>query len=106
MLAEVHRDMHIHKTAFERLLIFIEAFAHYFIGSNADLPIVGGSILNHDHYQAGHYEFPMDLAKSLSSITLKHFDNVSADILNWPLSVIRMRSTNKVDLEQAADYNF
>jgi len=104
LLAEEHRDMNIHKTTFERLLTFIETFPHYFIGSNADLPIVGGSILNHDHYQAGHYEFPMDHAKSLSSITLKHFGNVSADILDWPLSVIRLRSAHKEDLIEAADY--
>src|SRR5699024_3399091 len=97
-------DIHIHKTTFDRLLTFIEAFPHYFIGSNADLPIVGGSILNHDHYQAVHYEFPMDHAKSLSSITLKHFDHVSADILDWPLSVIRLRSTHKEELIEAADY--
>lgn len=104
LLAEEHRDMKISKVTFERLLAFIEKFPHYFIGSNADLPIVGGSILNHDHYQAGHYDFPMDHAQSLSTFTLNHFKNISAEILDWPLSAIRLHSQHKSEMIEAADH--
>lgn len=104
VLAEEHRDMHIDRTTFERLLAFTEAFPHYFIGSNADLPIVGGSILNHDHYQAGHYDFPMDNATAQTQITLNRFNDVTAEILEWPLSVIRLRSAHQDELVQAADH--
>ena len=69
-------NMKISKKSFERLLAFIEKFPHYFIGSNADLPIVGGSILTHDHYQAGRYEFPMTRAKNAFSFQFKKFPNI------------------------------
>ncbi|WP_152655777.1 UDP-glucose--hexose-1-phosphate uridylyltransferase [Oceanobacillus sp. CFH 90083] len=104
LLAEVHRDMKIDKQAFERLVTFTEKFPHYFIGSNADLPIVGGSILSHDHYQAGNYEFAMTKAENAFSLSIRDFDNVSAAVLKWPLSVIRLQSEDKQSLLDAADH--
>lgn len=103
LLAEEHCAMKISRGTFERLLTFIEKFPHYFIGSNADLPIVGGSILSHDHYQAGRYEFPMTNAPNAFSFTLKNYSNVSASILDWPLTTIRLQSDEKDSLVQAAD---
>ncbi|WP_313892290.1 UDP-glucose--hexose-1-phosphate uridylyltransferase [Psychrobacillus sp.] len=104
LLAEKHRDMKIGKETFERLLAFIEKFPHYFIGSNADLPIVGGSILSHDHYQAGKYEFPMTNPETAFTFTLEKFSNIHASVLNWPLSTIRLQSDNKELLVEVADY--
>lgn len=104
LLSEEHRDMKIDKLAFKRLLAFTEKFPHYFIGSNADLPIVGGSILSHDHYQAGHYEFAMTTAKSVFSFDLEAFSNVNASVLKWPLSVIRLQSDNQNDLAEVANH--
>lgn len=104
VLAEEHRDMKIDKEAFARLLTFVEKFPHYFIGSNADLPIVGGSILSHDHYQAGNYEFAMTRAKNVFSFQLDAFADVSASVLDWPMSVIRLQSKQKEDLLEAADH--
>ena len=104
LLSEEHRDMKIDRKAFERLLTFTEIFPHYFIGSNADLPIVGGSILSHDHYQAGRYDFPMTNAASAFEFILEKFDNVSASVLKWPLSVIRLNSSNKDLLLDAANH--
>ncbi|WP_164667846.1 UDP-glucose--hexose-1-phosphate uridylyltransferase [Virgibacillus doumboii] len=104
LLAEEHRDMKIDKKTFERLLAFIDKFPHYFIGSNADLPIVGGSILTHDHYQGGRYRFAMTDAKEAFSFTLTDFEKVSAHVLHWPLSVIRLKSTEKEHLVEAADH--
>lgn len=104
LLAEEHRDMKISKHTFERLLAFIAKFPHYFIGSNADLPIVGGSILSHDHYQAGRYEFPMTNAVSALSFELDHFTGISAAVLEWPLTTIRLQG-DKIDLlVEAADH--
>jgi len=104
VLAEEHRDMKIDKEAFARLLTFVEKFPHYFIGSNADLPIVGGSILSHDHYQAGNYEFAMTRAKNVFSFQLDAFADASASVLDWPMSVIRLQSKQKEDLLEAADH--
>ncbi|GAA0317915.1 UDP-glucose--hexose-1-phosphate uridylyltransferase [Oceanobacillus oncorhynchi subsp. oncorhynchi] len=104
LLAEEHRDMKINKQAFERLVTFTEKFPHYFIGSNADLPIVGGSILSHDHYQAGNYEFAMTHAENAFSFSIPDFNHVSAAVLKWPLSVIRLQSENKSSLLEAADH--
>lgn len=104
LLAEEHRDMKINKDSFARLLAFVETFPHYFIGSNADLPIVGGSILTHDHYQAGHYEFPMTRAKNAFSFELKNYNSIDAALLDWPLTTIRLNSTNQTDLIEAADH--
>lgn len=104
LLAEEHRDMKIGKDTFANLLAFIDKFPHYFIGSNADLPIVGGSILSHDHYQAGRYEFPMTNAKDSLTFTLDHFPTISASLLEWPLTTIRLQSDDQDGLIEAADY--
>ncbi len=104
LLAEEHRDMKISKEAFARLLSFTDIFPHYFIGSNADLPIVGGSILSHDHYQAGRYDFAMSTAAEAFPVTLGDFPDVHAAVLNWPLSVIRLKSEQKAQLLEAADH--
>lgn len=103
LFSEVHRDMKINIETFKRLLSFTEKFPHYFIGSNADLPIVGGSILNHDHYQAGHYDFAMTSAENAFSFNLKAFSNVTAAVLKWPLSIIRLQSEDQHDLVEAAN---
>ncbi|WP_100010038.1 UDP-glucose--hexose-1-phosphate uridylyltransferase [Lentibacillus sediminis] len=102
VLAEEHRDMKIDEQTFGRLLAFVEKFPHYFIGSNADLPIVGGSILSHDHYQAGRYEFAMNRAEEQFSFKLENFPEVRAAVLNWPLSVIRLRHSKKEKLHMGA----
>ncbi|WP_172370042.1 UDP-glucose--hexose-1-phosphate uridylyltransferase [Sporosarcina jiandibaonis] len=104
VLSGEHRNMKISKDSFERLLAFIEKFPHYFIGSNADLPIVGGSILSHDHYQAGRYEFPMTRAKNAFSFHFERFPNINAAVLDWPLSTIRLQSDDIQTLVDAADY--
>lgn len=104
LLAEKHQDMKIHKDTFARLLAFVEQFPHYFIGSNADLPIVGGSILSHDHYQAGQYEFTMTNAETDYTFKLDAFPIVSASVLKWPLAVIRLQSRNKEQVVAAADH--
>ena len=86
-----HRPMKIDRAGFERLFQFVEKFPHYFIGSNADLPIVGGSILSHDHFQGGRHVFPMETAKIREKIEFKGYEDVEAGIVNWPMSVIRIR---------------
>lgn len=77
--------MKIDRDTFERLLLFVEKYPHYFIGSNADLPIVGGSILSHDHYQAGRHSFAMEKAESLFTFELNQFEGIRAVVLKWPL---------------------
>ncbi|WAA12534.1 UDP-glucose--hexose-1-phosphate uridylyltransferase [Fervidibacillus halotolerans] len=104
LLSEEHRKMKISRETFERLLRFVEQFPHYFMGSNADLPIVGGSILSHDHYQGGRYEFPMASAKSDYNFKLKQFPNISASTVKWPMSVIRLQSQDKDELVEASDF--
>ncbi|WP_217588239.1 UDP-glucose--hexose-1-phosphate uridylyltransferase [Lentibacillus saliphilus] len=104
LLCEEHRNMKIDRTTFARLLAFIEQFPHYFIGSNADLPIVGGSILSHDHYQAGHYEFAMTRAKQAFAFEMNGFPNVTARIIEWPLSVMRLQCRDQHELVAAADH--
>ncbi len=91
VLSDVIRPMKIDKATFTRLMEFVEKFPHYFIGSNADLPIVGGSILNHDHFQAGRHEFPMEKAKIKEKVEFKNYEDIEAGIVNWPMSVIRLR---------------
>ncbi len=98
-----HTPMAINRTAFERLLDFTAQFPHYFIGSNADLPIVGGSILSHDHYQGGNYEFAMAKAPVEQKITFLGFDDVEAGIVKWPMSVIRLNCGDKNRLADLAD---
>ncbi len=93
-----HEPMKIAKESFVRLTDFIEAMPHYFIGSNADLPIVGGSILSHDHFQGGHHRFAMVDAKTLRSYNSSTYSEVSVEMIEWPLSVVRLSSTNKEEL--------
>lgn len=93
-----HRPMVINEKAIERLIDFVSIFPNYFLSSNADLPIVGGSILSHDHYQGGKHEFPMAKSKIEEKIIFKNFEEVEAGIVKWPLSVIRLRSQNRKKL--------
>ncbi len=89
-----HSPMAITPNTFERLLAFVERFPHYFIGSNADLPIVGGSILTHDHFQGGCYEFPMAKAEIKIPVTFRGFEDAECGVVNWPMSVLRLRHTD------------
>jgi UDPglucose--hexose-1-phosphate uridylyltransferase len=103
VLSKEHRPMEISKSGFERLLEFVHQFPHYFAGSNADLPIVGGSILSHDHYQGGRYDFAMAKAESEYRFTLESFTGVEASVVKWPMSVIRLSSSEMAPLADAAD---
>lgn len=87
-----HIPMKIERATFVKLFDFVKQFPHYFIGSNADLPIVGGSILSHDHYQGGHYDFAMAKADFEKTFTVPGYEDVTAGIVKWPLSVIRIQS--------------
>ena len=98
-----HTPMKIDRSAFKKLLDFTELFPHYFVGSNADLPIVGGSILSHDHFQGGNYEFPMARAEIETEITFKGFENIKAGIVRWPMSVIRLNGKNKEEVISLAE---
>ena len=98
-----HRPMAISRQSFERLLAIVEQFPGYFAGSNADLPIVGGSILTHDHYQGGRHVFPMEIAPLQKSFRFQGFENVKAGIVKWPMSVIRLTSDSKDDLTNLAE---
>ncbi len=98
-----HTPMKIDRACFEKLLDFVGQFPHYFVGSNADLPIVGGSILAHDHFQGGRYEFPMERAPIETPVSFRGFEDVTAGIVRWPLSVIRIRSSNPQRLTDLAD---
>ncbi len=99
-----HVPMKIEKATFRKLFDFVEQFPHYFLGSNADLPIVGGSILSHDHFQGGHYEFAMERAEYIREFTVNGFEDVRAGIIRWPLSVIRLQSENKERIIELADH--
>lgn len=85
-----HTPMKIDKSTFQKLFDFIKQFPHYILGSNADLPIVGGSILSHDHFQGGRYTFPMLKAKALMKVEFKGFEDVRSEIVHWPMSVLRL----------------
>lgn len=98
-----HVPMVINKAAFSKLLDFVSLFPHYFVGSNADLPIVGGSILSHEHFQGGHYCFPMERAAVEREIVFAGFEDVKAGIVKWPMSVIRLRCGKKARLVELAD---
>ena len=98
-----HTPMKIERATFGKLLDFVEQFPHYFVGSNADLPIVGGSILSHDHFQGGHYEFAMAKAPVEKEISFEGFSDVTAGIVKWPMSVIRIRAEKKERLIELAD---
>ena len=98
-----HTPMKIERATFGKLLDFVSQFPHYFVGSNADLPIVGGSILSHDHFQGGHNEFAMARAPIEKEIAFSGFTDVKAGIVKWPMSVIRLSSENKDRLIELAD---
>ena len=85
-----HVPMKIDRAAFEKLLDFVTTFPHYFVGSNTDLPIVGGSILSHEHFQGGHYRFAMEAAPVETEVTFRGFENIRAGIVRWPMSVLRL----------------
>ncbi len=98
-----HVPMVIDKGAFKKLLDFVSVFPHYFVGSNADLPIVGGSILSHEHFQGGHYTFAMESAPIEREVTFAGFEEVNAGIVKWPMSVIRLNGADKEKLAELAD---
>ena len=98
-----HIPMKIDRGAFNKLLDFIELFPHYFVGSNADLPIVGGSILTHEHFQGGRYEFAMAKAPVETPFTAPGFADVQCGVVRWPMSVIRLNSKNRAQLVDLAD---
>lgn len=99
-----HTPMKIDRSAFIKLFDFVKQFPHYFLGSNADLPIVGGSILTHDHFQGGHYEFAMAKAPIEKYFTIPGFEDVETGIVRWPLSVIRIRHKDEKRLIDLADH--
>ena len=98
-----HIPMVINKSAFEKLLAFVELFPHYFVGSNADLPVVGGSILTHEHFQGGGYEFAMAKSGIETEFTFDGFEDVKAGIVKWPMSVIRLSGNNSARIAELAD---
>ena len=99
-----HTPMKIDESAFRKLLDFVRQFPHYFVGSNADLPIVGGSILTHDHFQGGHYTFAMERAEMEKEFKVPGYEDVTAGIVHWPLSVIRIRHKDPERLIDLADH--
>ncbi len=102
VISKEHTPMAITPKTFERLADFVDQFPHYFVGSNADLPIVGGSMLAHDHYQAGCYEMPMAKAAVYKSYALEGFKDVQCQWLRWPLTALRMASDNRSSMIEAA----
>ncbi len=100
---DAHIPMKVDHAIFEKLFDVLDFLPHYFIGSNADLPIVGGSILSHDHFQGGHYTFPMAVAPIEIPVSLAAYPNVQAGILKWPMSVVRLSSTNRKELSDACN---
>lgn len=99
-----HIPMKVDHSAFVKLIDFVKQFPHYFLGSNADLPIVGGSILSHDHFQGGNYTFAMAKAPIEQTFTVKGYEDVEAGIVKWPLSVIRLRAEDDKKLIALADH--
>ena len=98
-----HVPMKIDRAAFEKLLDFVKAFPHYFVGSNADLPIVGGSILSHEHFQGGHYRFAMESAGLEREVSFRGYEDIHAGIVKWPMSVIRLNGREPKRLAELAD---
>ena len=94
--------MHVDRASMSCLLDFVELFPHYFVGSNADLPIVGGSILSHDHFQGGRHEFPMVRAEVVEPVQMADFPQVEAGVLAWPLTVLRLVCADRAALLDAA----
>jgi len=99
-----HTPMKIERATFVKLFDFVKQFPHYFLGSNADLPIVGGSILSHDHFQGGHYTFAMEKAPIIKEFTVKGYEDVKAGIVKWPLSVIRLQCKDEKRIIDLADH--
>ncbi|MCR5545584.1 MAG: UDP-glucose--hexose-1-phosphate uridylyltransferase [Lachnospiraceae bacterium] len=99
-----HTPMKIEKATFVKLFDFIKLFPHYFLGSNADLPIVGGSILSHDHFQGGHYTFAMEKAPIIDTFSVKGYEDVTCGIVKWPLSVIRLQCKDEKRIIDLADH--
>lgn len=95
---EEHKPMVINRDTFTHLLSFVELFPHYMLGSNADLPIVGGSILTHDHFQGGSYTFPIEGADILKEMTLNNYPTLKIELVKWPLSTVRVTSSNKQEV--------
>ncbi len=98
-----HTPMVIDRSVFRKLLDFVTAFPHYFVGSNADLPIVGGSILSHEHFQGGHFTFPMEKAPAEKTVSFMGFEDIRACIVKWPLSVLRLTGSDPERLTALAD---
>ena len=98
-----HVPMKIDRSAFAKLLSFVDSFPHYFVGSNADLPIVGGSILSHEHFQGGHYTFAMETAPVDQEITFAGYEDIHAGIVKWPMSVIRLTAADPARITDLAD---
>ena len=98
-----HIPMVINRSTFVKLLSFVEQFPHYIVGSNADLPIVGGSILSHDHFQGGCYTFPMARASYEKTFTIPGFEDITAGIIKWPMSVIRLTGSDATRMADLAD---
>ena len=98
-----HIPMKIDKAAFEKLLDFVTVFPHYFVGSNADLPIVGGSILSHEHFQGGHYTFAMEAAPAEVDVTFRGYEDVEAVIVKWPMSVLRLCGSDPRRIAELGD---
>ena len=98
-----HTPMKIDKSAFRKLLSFVGRFPHYFVGSNADLPIVGGSILSHEHFQGGHYTFAMETAPVETELTFAGYEDIRAGIVKWPMSVIRLTAADPERIADLAD---
>jgi UDPglucose--hexose-1-phosphate uridylyltransferase len=103
-MSATHRPMHVDRASLSCLFDFVDLLPHYFIGSNADLPIVGGSILSHDHFQGGAHVFPMMRAATSARFSLAGFSEASGEILHWPLSVLRLSSANREQLLDACDH--
>lgn len=99
-----HIPMKIDRSVFGKLFDIVDRFPHYFVGSNADLPIVGGSILSHEHFQGGRYTFAMEKAEIERTFELSSYPSVKAGIVKWPMSVIRLSSENREELEKACDF--
>lgn len=98
-----HTPMKIDRSAFRKLFDIVKYLPHYFVGSNADLPIVGGSILSHEHFQGGHYEFAMAKARTEETFAFDGYDDVTAGVVNWPMTVIRLSGRNTDRIVDLAD---
>ena len=103
MFNSQHTPMKVDRAAFRKLFDFVTLMPHYFVGSNADLPIVGGSILSHDHFQGGHYEFAMAKAPVETPLVFKGFEDVEAGIVKWPMSVLRLTGPDSARIVDLAD---